>query len=72
MNEKRTPAEVQEQLNSVRDFLALVHPQLVTATEGFRPCVEIRPILRGKKDFALSRSLSLWDLSRSPGGRLKN
>jgi|GEM_PF-7028446 len=71
MNEKRTPAEVQEQLNSVRDFLARVHPSLVSHADGFRPCIEIRPILRGKKDFELSRSLTLWDLGPESLERLR-
>ncbi len=67
----RSPEEAQAQLNSICDFLALVHPSLVNAPEGFRPCVEIRPILRGKKDFALSKSLNLWDLSSESISRLR-
>ena len=67
----RTSAEAQEQLNTIRAFLALVHPSLVTAPEGFRPCVEIRPILRGIKDYELSRSLTLWDLSPESVSRLR-
>lgn len=67
----RTSAEAQEQLHTIREFLALVHPSLVTAPEGFRPCVEIRPILRGIKDYELSRSLTLWDLSPESVSRLR-
>jgi len=61
----------QEQLDTICTFLSLVHPSLVTPTEGFRPCVEIRPITRGFKDYNLSKSLNLWDLSKESISRLE-
>lgn len=68
----RPPEEAQEQLETICHFLSLVHPSLVTAPDGFRPGVEIRPIPRGKKDFALYKSFNLWDLSEDTISRLRD
>ena len=62
--------QLDEQLDTICDFLASVHPHL-TGGDGFRPCVELRPINRGEEDFMLSKSLMLWDLSSESIERLK-
>lgn len=62
--------QLDEQLETILYFLGAVHPTLKNP-EGYRPCVEIRPILRGEYDFALSRSLLIWDLSDKTKVRLR-
>lgn len=66
-----TAEELDLQLNGIIDFLSIVHPSL-TGSLSTRPCIEIRPILRGKKDYKLSRSLNIWDLSDKSISRLKS
>ena len=73
---KFTNGQLEQQLNTVIHFLSAVHPTLVHC-EGFRPCVELRPILRMKEDprdgstYMLKRSLQLWDLEPKSIERLK-
>lgn len=54
-------SDLEFQLDTVRDFLSQVHPSLTDETRR-DACVEIRPILREGKDYALSKSLVLWSL----------
>lgn len=62
--------QLQEQHETIVEFLKAVHPTLLQ-TEGYKPCIEIRPIYRGeKKSYIMNRSLNLWDLSTSSLGRL--
>lgn len=63
--------ELENQLSSIVHFLSVVHPSLTGAASA-RPCIEIRPIVRGKKDYKLSRSLNIWDLSEKSISRLKS
>ncbi len=65
-----TTDDLTVQLDRIIHFLSVIHPAL-TAEATSRPCIEIRPILRGKKDFKLSRSLNLWDLSEKSISYLK-
>lgn len=58
-----TELQLEEQLNTIVDFLSEVHPNLLCEDDGYRSCVELRPINRGEKNFMLSRSLNIWDLS---------
>ncbi len=62
--------QLEEQLDTICYFLESVHPNL-KGGEGFRPCVELRPINRGEKDFMLSKSLMLWDLNPDSVERLR-
>lgn len=62
--------QLEEQLDTITYFLRSVHPTL-NGGEGFRPCVELRPINRGEEDFMLSKSLMLWDLSPESIERLR-
>lgn len=62
--------QFEEQLETISYFLRSVHPSL-SGGEGFRPCVELRPILRGEMDYKLSMSLMLWDLSDESMERLR-
>lgn len=64
------PWQVEEQIETITYFLQSVHPHL-NGGEGFRPCVEIRPINRGEEDFMLSKSLMLWDLQPESIERLR-
>ena len=59
---KLSPAELEEQLETILGFLRLVHPSLVSDEHG-KPCVELRPIVRGERDYILSRPCNIWDLS---------
>lgn len=63
--------QLEEQLDTICYFLSSVHPNLIKKDDGYRPCVEIRPINRGEEDFMLSKSLMLWDLEPSSVERLK-
>lgn len=66
-----TELQLNEQLNTIIEFLRAVHPTLLLQ-EGYKPSIEIRPINRGpKENYMLSRSLNLWDLSSSSVSRLK-
>lgn len=62
--------QLEEQLDTICDFLRSVHPNL-NGGEGFRPCVELRPINRAEEDFMLSKSLMLWDLQAESIARLR-
>lgn len=64
------PWQLEEQLETITYFLQSVHPHL-NGGEGFRPCVELRPINRGEEDYMLSRSLMLWDLQPESIERLR-
>lgn len=64
------PWQEEEQLETILYFLRAVHPHL-NGGEGFRPCVELRPIIRGEYDYKLSQSLMLWDLEEASLTRLK-
>ena len=64
------PWQLEEQIETITYFLKSVHPHL-NGGEGFRPCVEIRPINRGEEDFMLSKSLMLWDLQPESIERLR-
>lgn len=59
---KLNTAELEEQLETVLGFLRLVHPSLVSDAYG-KPCVELRPIVRGERNYNLSRPCNIWDLS---------
>lgn len=70
-----TEKEIQEQLQAILDFLRVVHPSL-ERTDGFRPAVELRPVLRGiekngKESFPLTWPLNLWSLDDSSRERLE-
>lgn len=62
--------ELELQLETILTFLKSVHPTLENET-GFRPCVEIRPLIRKGKTIS-GQSFNLWDLSPSTITRLKN
>lgn len=62
--------QLEEQLDTICDFLKSVHLTL-SGGDGFRPCVELRPINRGEEDFMLSKSLMLWDLQPESIERLR-
>ena len=62
--------QLKEQFDTIVEFLSAVHPTLLLQ-EGYKPCIEIRPILRSeKKEYILNRSLNLWDLSDASLKRL--
>lgn len=58
------------QLETILSFLKNVHPTLLNEN-GYRPCVEIRPIMRDGKTIP-GKSFNIWDLSKSNITRLKN
>ena len=67
--------QLNNQLNTIVDFLRLVHPSL-ERQDGFRPAVELRPVPRGinKKGagaFALTWALNMWSLDDAAITRLK-
>lgn len=62
--------QLDEQLDTICEFLRSVHPNL-NGGEGFRPCVELRPINRAEEDYMLSKSLMLWDLQAESIARLR-
>lgn len=70
VNLKLTTEELDIQLETILSFLKKVHPTLENET-GYRPCVEIRPIIRNGKTVP-GRSFNIWDLSTSNITRLKN
>lgn len=63
-------AQLEEQILTITGFLQAVHPGL-TKENGFRPSVELRPIARGEKNYMLTKSLVIWDLSEKTIGRLR-
>lgn len=67
---KMSSQELDSQFESIVSFLSAVHPTLEEGSD-FRPCVEIRPIVRNGKS-ASAQSLNLWDLSNKTLTRLKN
>lgn len=66
-----TAEELNQQLTTVLNFLRIVHPSLVS-DEPRKPCVEIRPITRGDKDYQLSRPCNIWDLSEKSIARVRS
>ena len=67
---KMSSQELDSQFDIIVSFLSAVHPTLEEGSD-FRPCVEIRPIVRNGKS-ASAQSLNLWDLSDKTLTRLKN
>jgi len=61
--------ELDNQFETIVSFLSAVHPTLDNDSD-FRPCVEIRPILRNGKSVS-AQSLNIWDLSDKSLIRLK-
>ncbi len=68
--------QLEDQFQQIIHFLSAVHPSLLSG-EGYRPCVELRPILRvepadhAKNMYALKRSLQIWDLEERSRERLR-
>lgn len=68
--------QLEDQFNQIIHFLSAVHPSLL-AGEGYRPCVELRPLLRveptgnPKSAYPLKRSLQIWDLEERSRERLR-
>ncbi len=67
-----TPEQVKQQVEIVCGFLSAVHPSLTNNSDTFRPCVELRPIPRGHREYMLTRSINIWDLSEETKQRLLN
>lgn len=72
---KLTPIELENQLDMIVQFLSSVHPNL-NGSSGYRPSVELRPLVRGvpKDDrsyFSLTWSLNIWDLSEENVERIR-
>ena len=71
-----TDEQLDAQFHQITQFLSTVHPTLL-ASEGYRPCVELRPILRTmpsgnpKSAYGLRRSLQIWDLEQRSLDRLR-
>lgn len=58
-----SPAQQEEQLNTILDFLTLVHPSLINSNSG--ACVELRPLARNQDNvpFVLFKnSYNTWQL----------
>lgn len=68
---KLSEHQLEEQLQTVLRFLESVHPVLVQDRE-YRPAVELRPLPRGEKNYMLSKSLVIWDLSKKTVSRLRS
>lgn len=68
---KLTPQQQDEQLQTIIRFLENVHPYLGRQCD-FRPAVELRPLCRGDKNYKLTKSLVLWDLSEKTISRLRD
>lgn len=62
--------QIDEQLETILRFLREVHPSL-SGDNDFRPAVELRPLVRGEKNYMLSKSLVIWDLSKKTIDRLR-
>ena len=68
--------QLEDQFHQIVHFLSAVHPTLLV-TDGYRPCVELRPILRVepvgnvKSLYMLKRSLQIWDLEERSLERLR-
>ncbi len=74
--QKLTAAELENQLEVIVGFLEAVHPRL-NSVKGYKPSVEIRPIVRGlskdnKDYFPLTWSLNIWDLTDETIERIRN
>lgn len=74
--QKLSAVELESQLEDIVRFLETVHPSLKTLN-GYRPSVELRPLVRGiskdsKDYFPLKWSLNIWDLSEETIARLRN
>jgi len=71
-----TASQLEDQLHQIVHFLSAVHPSLLQ-TDGYRPCVELRPILRveptgnARSAYVLRRSLQIWDLEERSRERLR-
>lgn len=71
-----TDQQLDDQLHQIIHFLSAVHPSLLL-TDGYRPCVELRPILRVesvgnvRSTYVLRRSLQIWDLEERSQERLR-
>lgn len=70
-----TDEQLKHQLQTIVEFLRRVHPSL-ERKYGFRPAVELRPVLRGvpsdgKRTFPLTWSLNLWSLDEASIERLR-
>ncbi len=59
----REEVTLQNRIEEILEFLKLVHPGL-TKESGYLPCVEIRPIARGK-DAGYYRPVNLWKLDEA-------
>ncbi len=71
-----TDQQLEDQFHQIIHFLTTVHPSLLPG-EGYRPCVELRPILRAepagnpKSAYGLKRSLQIWDFEQRSLDRLR-
>lgn len=65
-----SPEELDAQLDTVLRFLRTVHPSLL-AEDKYKPCVELRPINRGDRNYSLSLSCNIWDLSDESVNRVR-
>jgi len=71
-----TAEELEQQLETIVSFLKSVHPSLLNK-DGYKPCVELRPIPRGmtkddKNYYALTWSLNIWSLDDAAIERIRN
>ena len=67
---KLSPEQLEEQLETILRFLQVVHPSLIS-DQKHKYCVELRPIIRGERDYQLSRSCNIWDLSEANVERVR-
>jgi len=67
---KLSPEELETQLETVLNFLSIVHPSLISE-DGSKPCVELRPIIRGEYDHKLQMPCNIWDLSEKSVSRIR-
>lgn len=68
-----SPAQLNEQLETVLDFIKLVHPSLMDKND--KTCVEIRAITRNQKDtpyVLYHNSFNIWQLREKDVNALKN
>lgn len=73
--QKLSAVELENQLEVIVRFLETVHPSLKNS-DGYRPSVELRPLVRGvpkdsKDYFPLKWSLNIWDLSEETITRIR-
>lgn len=72
MNEENS---LEQRVQTIIDFLRLVHPSLDKQDKKFKPAVELRPVPRGidrgtKGYFALTWSLNIWTIDDDAIARL--